>query len=371
MFFRKRGIPMARFKDAFMWVVVTGIGFMALLTVRDLSRAAQTPPDLSDEAVRAEQAPSQRRGAEVPMARPVLKQEGRTSEERLVAALEKPTSVEWLDFPLEECLHFLKDYHNIPIIVDKAGLSDAGIALDIPVTLHLQQLRLESVLNLLLEPLDLEWLVRDEVLQVTTRDRCEQRPEVQTYEIQFLVDGGHTPEELIAAITSCIEPQSWLRKGPNAYAGISHSGGVLVVCQTQPIQRRIAQLLGDLDEVARQQHGGQPREKSAVATIKVYSTGEQPADEVAEALQDLVEVESWQRAGGAGDVRPLQGRLVVKQTARGHRSVAKFLAQVAGVGQGGTPAAAAGLVPAGDPFGVFPNRNPAGNSPSGSTPGAK
>src|SRR6266446_6245701 len=42
------------------------------------------------------------------------------TEEKIRRTLSKPTTVEFLDLPLEDCITFLKEYHNINIWLDKA-----------------------------------------------------------------------------------------------------------------------------------------------------------------------------------------------------------------------------------------------------------
>lgn len=301
---------------------------------------------------------SRPRGSGVPLAHAILKKEEDSKEEKIFRSLDKPTNVEWQELPLEDAITYLAEFHGINIIIEKAALSEAGIALDQPVTLRLQGVRLESALNLLLEPVPLEWVIQDEVMKITTQEWCEDHPEVQVHEIQSLIDAGHTPEELIASIKACIEPTSWSPK--DGYAGISHTGGVLVVRQTQRIHTEIARLLADLDDIAEQESEDHPgKNKGAVVSVKVYPTGDQPAEKVAEALQDFVELKSWKNRGGEGEVRPLKGSLVVMQTARVHQAIQRFMSQLESKSQTVAAAPPPAAVPATaaaspDPFRVIP-----------------
>lgn len=264
---------------------------------------------------------------DVPLARAILKKEAPSAEEKILAALDKPTSVEFLDLALEDCLTYLKEYHSINVWVDKPAITEEGISLDQPVTLKLADVRLESILNLLLEPLQLDWVVQDEVLRITSSAWTYDHPEVRTYDVENLIDAGHTPEELIAAISKCVEPGTWT--GKDATAGISHTGAVLVVRHTQRAHSEVARLIADLDDIAKEgeehRHG---EERPAVVSVKVYSTGNQPAEKIAEALQDFVVAASWKNHGGQGEVRAVRGALIVRQTANVHRSVQQFLAQL-------------------------------------------
>src|SRR5260221_10130619 len=85
------------------------------------------------------------------------------TEEKIRRALSQPTTVEFLDLPLEDAITFLKEYHNINIYVDKPTLTDEGVALDQPITLKLAGVTMRSVFKLLLEPLQLTYLIEDEV----------------------------------------------------------------------------------------------------------------------------------------------------------------------------------------------------------------
>ncbi len=350
----------------------------------------QNLPGSADDAVDAPDAPGQAksdaprdparprskpRGADAPLAHAIMKKEEESMEEKILKALDKPTNVEWQELALEDCLTFLAEFHGIPVWLDKSSLTDEGVALDQPITLKLSGVRLDSVLNLLLQPVQLEWVIQDEVLKITTHVWCEKHPEVQAHEIQDLIDAGHAPEELIASITACIEPDSWSSR-EDGYAGISHTGGVLVVRQTQRIHTEIARLLADLDDIAdREAEDHSKQDKAAVVSVKVYPIGDQPADKVAEALMEFVELKSWKDRGGEGEVRPLQGSLVVKQTAHVHREIQRFLAkldakpqQIAAAAQPAAAPVAATRSP--DPFRVLPSPNhmPIGKQPRGGNP---
>jgi len=303
------------------------------------------------------------RGDGAPLKHAIVKNEEAPAEEKLLKALDKPTTVEFIDLPLEDCLTFLHDYHGINIWIDRHTLTDEGVALDAPVSLKLADAKLESILNLILGPHELDWIIQDEVLKITTRAWAQQHPEVRTHPVQALLDAGHTPEELIDAITSCIEPELW-SKAERAF-GISHSGGVLVVRGSQRVQTEIAQLLAELDEIAEEDEKAPgKRERDAVVSVKAYPTRQQRSEHLAITLQSLVAEKTWSGHGGEGMIYPLEGILVVRQTAAVHRSIQQLLAQVdrqrqsAPAGEEAAPPAAPGAGQPGDPFGVMASPPP-------------
>ncbi len=115
------------------------------------------------------------------------------TEEKIRRALDQPTTVEFLDLPLEDAITFLKEYHNINIYIDKATLTDEGVAIDQPVTLKLAGVTLRSVLKLLLEPVQLTYVIEDEVMKITTSAKAGEKLQTRVYPVADLVIPIITP----------------------------------------------------------------------------------------------------------------------------------------------------------------------------------
>jgi hypothetical protein len=230
---------------------------------------AKKPDTLPGEEQAESRPPKNPRDGDLPLSHAILRDEkdDDSAEARIIRTLAKPTTVEFLDLPLEDCMTFLKEYHNVNVWIDRGTLTDAGVALDQPITLKLAGVTLESVLHLLLEPAQLDWLVQDEVLKITTKSWADKHPETRTYDIHNLIEAGHKHEDLIAAITKCIEPASW--SGKEATAGISHTGGVLVIRQSQRVHSEIAHLLEELDAIADMREGGDSGKEAKTASLTV------------------------------------------------------------------------------------------------------
>jgi type II secretory pathway component GspD/PulD (secretin) len=306
-----------------------GIAFLAVLSERSEFIAG---PLAADKPLKADKPgdppkgpPGRKQRAPAPPMKDLrLKDEEEPAEERILQALSKPTEVNFVDIPLEDAVNFLKEQHKINIWVDRQSLGDANIALDQPVTLQLSDVRFESVLNLILDSLRLEWLIQDEVLKITTHDGAVALAETRSFDVQSLLDAGHTPTELIEAIVQCVEPRSWTSAGGKG--AISHSGGVLVCRQTQRVQSAVAMLLLELEELAEEQLEESSAGGAPVVTLKVYHTFEFSAEELAKALQSLVAPDTWGMKGIS--VRPIKGALLVQQTPHVHREIERILKQL-------------------------------------------
>lgn len=197
-------------------------------------------------------------------------------EERILKAFALPTTVEFLDLPIEDCITFLKEYHHINVVLNKSTLADEGVALDTPMNFKVKGIRFESVLNSLLRPLQLDYVIEDEMLTITTKAKAAEVLITRTYPISDLcaefgttnneeakkrkdlhnrewisVERPTTLDSLMEAIESSIEPKAWKFAGGLGTMTPVGQAGSLVIRQTWRSHREILQLLRDLREAKR------------------------------------------------------------------------------------------------------------------------
>ncbi len=119
-------------------------------------------------------------------ARTDLKQVG-PAEKKIHDALDQDTTMEFTEMPLQDAMDYLKDLHGIEIQLDSKALEEAGIGSDSPVTLNLKGISLRSALRLLLNPMDLTSIIKDEVLLITTKEKADTELVTKTYPVADLV----------------------------------------------------------------------------------------------------------------------------------------------------------------------------------------
>ena len=112
-----------------------------------------------------------------------------SAEEKIYAALDDPTQIEFVEVPLQDVMDYLEDLHSIQIELDVRSLSDVGITSDTPVTRNLKGISLRSAMRLMLKELDLDYVVDDEVLLITTPEEAssEDRMMTKVYPVGDLV----------------------------------------------------------------------------------------------------------------------------------------------------------------------------------------
>lgn len=151
-----------------------------------------------------------------------------------VAAIERSlrdtTEVNFTDIPLKDALDYLEELHKIEILPDKKTLTEEGVATDTTVTLIMSGISLRSVLRLLLEPLDLDYIIENEVLLITTRTKANETLETRVYRTNRLPQ--LTPKELAEIITSSIEPNRWVKNNANSVGSAAVTVGNSVAAAT-------------------------------------------------------------------------------------------------------------------------------------------
>ncbi|HTU24300.1 MAG TPA: hypothetical protein VMF30_02810, partial [Pirellulales bacterium] len=123
--------------------------------------------------------------------RPFREDDGRRRNERemeIERKLKTPVSLSFNNVPLNEVLHQLARLAAINLHLDPKGLAEEGILPDTPVNIDLsQEVSLKSALKLILEPLHLSYVIKDEVLKITSEQLKDGEVITKTYNVADLV----------------------------------------------------------------------------------------------------------------------------------------------------------------------------------------
>jgi hypothetical protein len=106
---------------------------------------------------------------------------------RIRKQLDQPTTIEFVDAPLQDVVDYLKDLHDIEIQIDTKALEDASIGADTPVTRNLKGITLKSALRLMLGAMDLTYVIKNEVLMITTPEKAGNELVTKVYPVADLV----------------------------------------------------------------------------------------------------------------------------------------------------------------------------------------
>jgi general secretion pathway protein D len=259
--------------------------------------------------------------------------EGRSRATAAELAIQKRLDVkvkpDFRDQPLAAALDALAKQAGVAIHLDMVGLEQEAVRSDTPVTLALDQpISLKSALKLLLEPLHLSYIVRDEVLKVTSPQLVKGEVYAVTYPVADLVlpIPNFTSDGL--GISDALEKgyqQAGLRNAlavqvgpPPAEIQRTSSGGPAAMAPGS-----LAQIQGS----GRTSTGATPSIPFGPPSV---GGSQQNFGPLIDLIQSTVAAETWDTVGGQGAIRPFDTNLslVVSQTQEVHDQIADLLEQL-------------------------------------------
>ena len=94
------------------------------------------------------------------------------------------------DVPLRQVIDDIRAWQDLNIYVDTAALEAQEVSVDQPITIKVENVALKSALNLILKQAHLTYVIKDEVLQITTERARAASMQRVTYEVADLVTSG-------------------------------------------------------------------------------------------------------------------------------------------------------------------------------------
>lgn len=168
-----------------------------------------------------------------------------TRRESARKMLGRPVSANYHEpTPLVKILAYLAETTGGDILIDRAALAAAETSDRVEASVSADRRSLEAILDELLPPLGLGYrVVGPALVQVTTREAVEERPELEFYPVEKLLSDGTTAEQWIARLKIEIEPATWADAGGLGEAHFDAASKYLIVLQSQPVQAAVARLL--------------------------------------------------------------------------------------------------------------------------------
>jgi general secretion pathway protein D len=235
------------------------------------------------------------------------------------------------DQPLSTVLDALAKQADVPIHLDMVGLEQEAVRSDTPVTISLDQpISLKSALKLLLEPLHLDCVVKDEVLKVTSPRLVKGEVYSVSYPVADLVIPIPNFSSDGLGITGA------LRDG---YSRLSPRNGASVQFGPPPVgingvSRAGGDATVDPASLAQFQAGGNGPAMGSTPSVPFGppTGGGSQADfqSLIDLIQNTVSPQTWNTVGGQGAIQPFATNLsiVVSQTQEVHEEIADLLEQL-------------------------------------------
>ncbi len=244
--------------------------------------------------------------------------------------LKTPVQMRYEDRPLREVIDSLSQLTGVNIHLDSRGLNQEGVTSDTPVTFNLnREIQLKSALNLILEPLHLSYVIKDEVLKITSEQLRDGDLQTYTYNVA----------DLVIPIPNFVPTNNIGLQGllNDAQASMGYGGGFGAPGPMALVNN--SQTSGGVNDnnVLAQQFTGANR---GVPTPAVpFGTGpgglgggaQADFDSLIDLIISTVASETWaENGGGEAEIRPFPTNLslVVSQTQAVHEEIADLLEQL-------------------------------------------
>ncbi|MFO1045416.1 MAG: permease prefix domain 1-containing protein [Planctomycetaceae bacterium] len=160
--------------------------------------------------------------------------------------LSKTIDVSFEETPLGEVCAFLSDAHKVPVMLHRVSLDEAGLSANTPVSLTLQGITLEEVLDHLTRKLHLTWEIESGgVIRILTRDDDSlKRFRTRHYDMQPLIKNGIA----IRSVEELLKLEGEWEGDQGSYGTIAWLGNSAIIRQKSHSHRRIARILAAIEQ---------------------------------------------------------------------------------------------------------------------------
>lgn len=236
----------------------------------------------------------------------------RKLESQITLPFDQPT-------PLEVVLDFVRKSVDMNIMVDEAALAELGVTSDMTVATNLSNITLKNYLKHVLAPYNLTYIVEDEVLTVTGKNKRSGKTVVKYYPVADLVIG-------VPNFGSVVSPMSMEASFNRAYGQVANRGlnggsaGTIPGLASSEVFGNNSTLLSP--NIAAQINSG-----SANVPVTAGSQGgglNDPSELITLITTVVGDEESWDAVGDP-QFFTLNNTLAIRQTEENHEEIRELL----------------------------------------------
>ena len=237
----------------------------------------------------------------------------RTDEEKQIEeSLSNKISLHFENTPLIEVIRYIRTATGTNVAIDLPAIEDEGVTTNTQVTIDVDNIMVQSALNLMLEPLNLGYSIENEVLKITSKLRQQGRMVAAAYPVADLV---------VPMRSKTREPSNVFTNNlfnQNSQMSVSSVGGVQNsgMFQVGSGQGQSPFMMGNGSGMDAQLSGSGQEQFEF--------------DTLVDLLTSVVEPDSWQEVGGLGTIKSNETTLslVIRQTQEVHREISDLLDQL-------------------------------------------
>lgn len=198
------------------------------------------------------------------------------SELKIQGALDAKTEGNFPNVHLSDVMAYFQNLHGVNIFLDSQALKEQGLTADEPVNISFKGISLKLALNLILNPMGLDYVVDHEVLKITTAEEVAHTFRVRIYPVADLCNSPEDYEALEKVIdNTCLAKRQFRSKSypvddlvvggaaQKKVVRVNHFESIssvpqcraLVINDTDRVHEKIVTILTQLREVRQDQEG--------------------------------------------------------------------------------------------------------------------
>ncbi len=181
------------------------------------------------------------------------------AEQKIRDVLSKQVELNFEEVPLRDVAARVQDEYSIQVQLDQVALDGEGIGADTPINVAVKGVSLGSALRLMLRQQNMCCVVRDDVLQITSKAAADNWLVTRIYPVGDISDQQGF-SDLVEVITSTIASATWDENGGNGSVVPLGGTNSLIISQSQDVHDQVLQLLRSLRTARR---ASSPAGKSA------------------------------------------------------------------------------------------------------------
>ncbi len=256
----------------------------------------------------------------------------------IVRRLQRRHDISYVETPLKDVGKSLSIATGVPIGFDFKALTDAGTAVDLPITFEGTNLRFDVALRLMLREHELNYIIDQEILLITSDTKAKEHVVTDYYPVGDVVGdtSGKTAKEvddayesLIDTIKTTIAPTSWTDSGGNGSVTAFSPCKAIVCTQTDEIHAELAALLTKLRAgrtMDTTSQAGQPTSAFATHIYQLAPDHADAAEDYVNVIRNLIEPKTW--TGHGGFLGKVPGAIIARCSSATHERIELLLEEL-------------------------------------------
>lgn len=245
-----------------------------------------------------------------------------TVEDKLNARI----NTDFVETSLSDVFSVLSEQADIQFYVKAKKLEEAGVALDVAITRSFKQIRLSTFLDLILDELELTYVIKDDLVLITTPEDAESKLEIRVYDCRDLLAlSSQSGNAALRNKAEAISPTTCVPALPASRIPIIGTPTV------PPPQTRfpdsIMPQFGGAGLAPGVEAGGSKSKGQLGGSMEepVHDELRRDYDSLIELITTNVDPHTWDDIGGPGTISAYHGLIVVTQTPQTHQKVERVL----------------------------------------------